>query len=393
MTEQILNVGADAAAEPVFVQRATDPVILPQPYVTPTDFAAQYPTPLDPTEVLAMCEELSVWNAIPEVRTGLQAYTWREMDYLYMISGASTNIDKYIAFADGECPEEYRHDGDNFTVTLKNIGAKKTLSISDIMHSQAVAGAGGIGALLGGFPSSEGLPGGADVASFQREVVRNVKEKEVRLAMTLVMNAWDRLLVQGDLTTNSLEFDGIEYADTVSGCDFHANSNTASGTFSATAFDRFLSEGCAKPTHIFGHSTAIQEMMSDYFQLGFQGSQVIGFTGPADRIVPGFNFAAFVNTGIGRLQVVADNNFRRTNIAGGMFQADLWPLRMTHNGEPLVYKITQIPLVYKDLNPGCTAISFEVWAKTALIIKMCCAQSTYTSQFTGRLVTTCAVLD
>ena len=36
------------------VFRATDPVILPQPYASPADFAAQYPTPLDPTEIIAM---------------------------------------------------------------------------------------------------------------------------------------------------------------------------------------------------------------------------------------------------------------------------------------------------------------------------------------------------
>ena len=391
MTEKVLNVGEDAATEPAFVQKSTDPVILPQPYAQPTDFTAQYPTPLDTTEILAMCEEISAWKAIPEVRTGLQSYTWREMDYLYMTSGATSQLDAYIAFADGACPEEYDHSGDNWTVDLKNIGAKKTLSISDIMHSQAVAGAGGIGRLIGGFPSSEGLPGGTDIATFQREVVRNVKEKEARLAMTLVMNAWDRLLINGDTTTNSLEFDGIEYWNTRASCTFHTNTNTASGTYSSTTFDRFLSEGCAKPTHIFGHSTSIQEMMSSYFQLGYQGSQLVNFP-DGNRIVPGFNFASQVNTGIGKLTVVADDNFRRTDIAGGMFQADLWALRMTHNGEPFVYKITQIPLAYQDLAPGCTAISFEIWAKTALVIKACCSQGKYTTQFTGTLVTTCAIL-
>jgi hypothetical protein len=393
MAEPILNVGEDAAVEPAFVAKATDPVILPQPYVSPSDFHEQYPTPLDTTELLALCEELSVWKSIPEVRTGLQIYTWREMDFLYMTSGSTSNIDKYIAFADGDCPEEFDHGGDNWSVYLMNIGAKKTLSLSDIMHSQAIAGAGGIGTLLGGFPGSEGSPGGSDLGSFQREVVRNVKEKEVRLASTLVMNAWDRLLVNGDTTTNSLEFDGIEFWDTRASCTFHTNTNAASGTFDGTAFDRFLSEGCARPTHLLGHPAAMQEVMSAYFQLGFQGSQIIGFNGPANRITPGFNFASQVNTGIGTLTVIADTNFRRTLSAAGMFQADIWALRMVHNGEPLVYKITQIPLVYKDLVPGCTAISFEIWAKTALVIKMCCAQGKYTSQFTGRIVSTCAVLD
>ena len=42
------------------IQRTTDPVILPQPYASPADFSAQYPTPLDPTELIAMCEEVSL---------------------------------------------------------------------------------------------------------------------------------------------------------------------------------------------------------------------------------------------------------------------------------------------------------------------------------------------
>jgi len=386
--EPVLNLGEGAAKEKAFVSKTTDPVILPQPYSQPADFTAQYPTPLDPTEVIAMCEEVTLLQAIPEIGTSLNSYTWREMTSLEFTSGSS-----YIAFADGECPEEYTHDGDNTTVNIKNIGAKKTLSIRDIMHSTAVARAGwhGINTLVGGFPTGEGVPGGSDLASFQREVVLGVKEKEVRTAMVLVMNGWDRLLVQGDSNTNSLEFDGIENWATNMSCTMHTNDNSASGSFSAAAFDRFVSESCAKPTHVFGHPQAIQEMLSGYFQLGFAGSQVVNFA-DGNRITPGFNFAGFVNTGVGRLVVVADNNFRRTNIGGGNFQADLWALRMTHNGEPLVYRLTQIPLSLNDLVPGCTAISFEVWAATALVIKACCAQGKYTSQFTGRIASTCTAI-
>jgi len=383
--EEVLNLGEDAAVEESFISKTTDPVILPQPYAQPADFTAQYPTPLDPTEIIAMCEEITAWQAIPEVQIALNAYTWREMDELAFTSGSA-----YIAFADGECPYEYTHDGDNVTVSIKNIGAKKTLSIRDIKHSMAVAGANwhGINTLIGGLPSGEGLPGGSNVATFQREHVRDVKEKEVRTAMTLVMNGWDRLLILGDHDTNSLEFTGIEeWADNYS-CTFHTNDNDASGTFSGAAFDRYLSESCAKPTTLFGHPATMQEVMSAYFQLGFQGSQVVNFAS-GDRITPGFNFAGFVNTGVGRLAVVADNNFTRTDIGGGMFQAAVWALRMTHNGEPLIYKATQIPLSLNDLVPGCTAISFEVWAATALIVKMCCAQGEYTGQFTGTIATTC----
>ena len=377
----------DLETKSAMVEKATDPLISPN-YVQPVDFTAQYPTPLDTTEILRLCEEVSLLQAIPTVRTNLSVFSWREMTAL-AFTGSSTS---QLSFADGYCPEEYYHDGENQTVTIKNIGAKKNLSIRDIMHSRAVAGMGqGINQLVGGFPAGEGLPGG-DGASFQREFVRDVKEKEVRLAMTLVMNGWDRLLVDGSTAVSSLEFDGIENWATNMSCTMHTNTNTASGTFSAASFDQFLYESCAKPTHVFGHPSAIQEMMSAYFQLGFQGSQVVNFSGPGDRIVPGYNFASFVNTGVGQLQVVADNNFRKTAAGATTFQADLWAFRMTHNGEPLVYQVTQIPLSLNDLVPGCTAISFEVWAATALVIKACCAQSRFVSQFTGRIATTCTTI-
>jgi hypothetical protein len=163
----------------------------------------------------------------------------------------------------------------------------------------------------------------------------------------------------------------------------------ASGTFSATNFDRWLSEGCAKPTHLLGHPAAIQEVMSAYFQLGFQGSQVINFA-DGNRLTPGFNFAGFVNTGIGRLQVIADSNFTRTASGTNSFSSKIYALRMTHNGEPLVYRETQIPLSLVDLAPGCTAISFEIWKKTALIIKAMCAQGVYSfGSLTGRILTQC----
>lgn len=394
--EKVLDpsTGKPFVAGQQLVERATDPLILPQPYSQPTDFTAQYPTPLDTTELIDKCEEVNLLRAIPELPFSLNAYTWREMDVLSMYSGTTADPN-YIAFADGSCPEEFDHTGDNYTVYMKNIGAKKTLSIRDIKHSTAVAAANwnGINTLIGGLPSSEGLPGGSDLPSFQREVVRNAKEKEVRLAMTLVMNGEDRLLVNGDATTRTLEFDGIENYFSNRTCTMHtgSTSSSGSGTFAAAGFDQWLAESCAKPTHIFGHPAAIQEMMSAYFQLGFAGSQVVNYQ-DGNRIVPGFNFAGFVNTGVGRLMVVADSNFRKTAQGSTAFQADLWALRMTHNGEPLVYRLTQIPLSLTDLAPGCTAVSFEVWKATALIIKMCCAQGKYSASFTGRVVTTCARL-
>lgn len=387
MPEEIIkNLGADAGREAAFVARTTDPVILPQPYASPADYAAQYPNLLDPLEVVDLCEELSVWRALPEKRTELKEEYWRELTSLAFTSGSTA-----LTFADGQCPEEYTHNGSNKTVTLKNIGAKKSLTESDIRDSMAKAGMpmGAISAMLGGFAASEGNPGGSDLASFQRQSVAGVKAKEIRLAETLVLNGWDRLLVTGDLTANALDFDGIE--SIISGSCGHISVAGASGTISAASFDRFLSESCAKPTHLFGHPAAMQELMSAYFQLGFAGSMVINPPN-GNRITPGYNFASAVNTGMGLMQVVADNNFRRTAAAAGQFQSDIFALRMVHNGEPLVYKVTQIPFHWNDLAPGCTAISFQVWAKTALVIKQCCAHGRYKSLFSGNIVTTCTAI-
>jgi hypothetical protein len=381
--------GAFVAGSDALVARRVDPLVTD--VSTPIDFAAQYPTPLDPTEVIAMCEEVNLLNAIPERGTGLQQEIWRELNELAFSSGSS-----YIAFADGACPEEYFHDGDNTTVNLKNIGAKKSLTISDIIHSQAVtAGGSGIRALLGGWDGSAGMPGGATQGTMGLESIANLKEKEVKLGMTLVLNGEDRLLAVGNASARPLEFSGIE-TQVTSGGGAHTNLITgqnASGTFSAQVFDRFLGEACAKPTHIFGHPQAIQELMSGYFQLGFQGSQLINFNG-GDRIVPGFSFAGFVQTGVGRLQVVADNNFTKVNPGGtNYYQSSLYALRMTHNGVPLVYRTTQIPLSLTDLAPGCTAVSFEIWKKTALIIKAMCAQNYFQfGSWTGRSVTACTAI-
>jgi hypothetical protein len=401
LQEPMLNLGQEggvinpqAVVQQAMVMRATDPTLSPTPYASPADFAAQYPTPLNVQEVIAMCEEVNLLRMIPENPDGpfmLKAETWRELNELAFTSGSS-----YVSFADGDCPEEYTHDGDNTTVTLKNIGAKKSLSISDIMHSQAVAGMNrggfgvGISELVGPAASSTGFPGGADSGSFTREGVANVKEKEVRLGLTLVMNGWDRLLVNGSVSGNSLEFDGIETIVTAANGSY-TNSSSPSGTFSAQTYNRFLDAGCAAPTHILGHPQATNEMMSGYFTLGFNGSQQVFFTS-GDRITPGINYAGFVNTSRGKMTVISDWNFDRNNSGGGTFQGDLFGLRMTHNGVPLVYRRTQIPLGLTDLLPHCTAISFMVWAKTALVVKHKCAHSRFSAVFTGTITSQCTMI-
>ena len=380
MAEVILNLGE---GDPAFVSRATDPVSPNSS--TPGDFAAQFPTPLDTTELVTMCEELSAWRTIPEVRTGLKVYTWRDLTSL-----AFTTSGSLIGFADGACPEVYTHDGANGSVTLKNLGAYKALTISDIMHSVASIGAGyGMRALAPGFAFGEGMPGGQDSGAGYLGIISDLKAKEMQLGATLVLNGWDKMLVDGSLSINALHFDGIQ-TQVTSGNGAHVNAVSGiSGTFSADEFDAFLAEGCAKPTHIFGHPQALQVMLSGYFQLGFAGSQVIN-TNNSERIVPGFNFAGEVITGVGRMVVVADANFAATSVGGGKVQSTLYPLRMTHGGDNLVYKITQIPLSFKDLAPGCTSIQFQLWAKTALVIRAMCAQNAYNKRFSINLAGSCA---
>ena len=375
--------GAAFSQAPGMVVRQNDNIYNLQP-TTPQDYVAQYPIPLDTTELVVMCEEIGMWRALPEKPTALKAETWRELNQLAFSSGSS-----YVSFADGACPEEYYHDGSNTTTTLKNIGAHKSLEISDIMQSAAIAAAGwnGINKLIGGFQFGEGMPGGNDQGTFLAETVADLKAKEMALAGTLVLNGWDRLLVSGNAGTNALEFSGIQTL-IASGTGAHYDYSTSiSGTFSAASFDRFLSEGCAKPTALAGHPQAIQELMSAYFALGFNGSQLI-FHNDGSRVIPGYNFAGEVNTGIGLLKVIADRNFTQTTVST-QFQSDIFALRLVHNGEPLIYKATQIPFSFRDLVPGCTSIQFEIWAKTALIVKAACAHGAYRALFSGRSVTTC----
>jgi hypothetical protein len=391
--EQILNLAGGGAFDEAMVRRASDP-IFPIAPSTPIDFVAQFPQPLDTTELVAMCEELSLWQNLPEQFTALKAETWRELNELAFTSGSS-----YISFADGACPEAFYHDGDNQTINLKNIGAYKSLTISDILHSAAVSsmsvgGQGvGINRLVGGFAFGQGMPGGSDQGSFISEAVSDLKAKEMVLASTLVLNGWDKLIATGNAGSNSLEFSGIETLIT-SELGAHANDLTgqnASGTFSGASFDQYLTEGCAKPDTIAGHPQAVQELMSAYFQLGWQGSQQIIFDN-GTRLTPGYNFRGEVNTAIGTLRVVADRNFTKTSAGTNSFMSNLYPIKMVHNGMPLVYKLTQIPFALKDLVDGCTAIQFMVWAKTALIVKALCAQGVYRHQWTGRNVTTCPVI-
>lgn len=366
--------------------RATDPVIVPQPYYSPNDFTTEFGVPVDTTEIIALCEEISALNALPEVVNGANTESWLEMNALYFTGGQN-----YIAFENGGCPEEYTASTVNRTVSKKHFGGKKTLSQSDIVHSMASIAAGyGVSALVG--PTAG--PYGDGPSTFARQSVADAKEKEIRRMMTLVMNGWDELLVKGSVTDNAEEFDGIEnLVTTGNGSRGNPFNATYSGTFNVAHFDEWLAAGCAKPTHIFGHPSTLQALKIAYWSLGASAMapQLIqnGNTG----VEAGVTFANVIHTSVGPITLVPDSRFTRTDLNNGTFSANLYALRMAHNGEPLVYRATQIPLSFKDLMPGCSAISFTVWGVSALVVKHACAHGVYRAAFNGLVQDGCSYID
>jgi hypothetical protein len=175
-------------AKSLIAKTTTDPVVLLQPYAQPADFAAQYPQPLDPTEILTLCEEIMVWQTLPEVVTPTNADSWREMDELAFDATGETNQGFFLK---GGCPDTYSHDGDNQSITRMYLGGQKTLSYEDIKHSLAVA-------------SIQGLGISAISTQARRAAVADVKEKEMLLEEILTLNKWDRALVKGNSATNAL---------------------------------------------------------------------------------------------------------------------------------------------------------------------------------------------
>lgn len=361
------------------VTRASDPAIHPQPYYSPPDFANQFGIPVDQTEIIALCEEVSMYNALPEVVNGSNTESWREMTELNFTGGQN-----FIAFENGGCPEEYEDRTVNRTVAKKHIGAKKTISESDLVHSVAsIAGGYGINQLIGAVPWQD-VTGVEGPSSFTRGVITNAKEKEIRKQLILVLNGWDELLVAGSASANSEEFDGIETIVTSgNGARINYDKNVYTGTFSVTRFDEWLAAGCAKPTHVFGHPTAIQALKLAYWSLGAAASAPQVHVPGNSAIQAGATFANRIQTSVGELILVPDARFSRTDHGDGTFSSSLYVMRLSHNGEPLVYKATQIPLAFKDLAPGCSAISFMTWAVTALVVKHMCAHSQYRARFSG----------
>lgn len=363
----------------------TDPVVLLQPYTQPSDFTAQYPQPLDPTEILTECEEISVYRALPEVVTPFNADQWREMTDVDFATATGLTNDGF--FDKGGCPDRITASGETKSITRRYIGAQQTLSFEDIQHSAAVAAIRGLGISR----LMTHTVGGPDVI----DVVRDAKAKEIKKQEIIVLNNWDLALVKGDNSVNSLAFDGIETQVTAAN-GARCNADTT-GTFNIEEFDNFLVAGCARPTHIFGHPKALESIKKGYLSLGATAGsqpvqQVVLTRGADGGVVPGMVLADEVFTSIGRIMLVPDFRFTATQVADHAFESTVYPLRVRHNGEPLVYKSTQTPLVFKDLSPGCTAISFMVYAVTALTIKHMCAQACWTSQFAGIVGTGCDVV-
>lgn len=363
----------------------TDPVVLLQPYTQPTDYTGQYPQPLDPTEILTQCEEISVWRALPEVVTPFNADQWREMSTLDFATATGLTNDGF--FQKGGCPDRITASGSNKTITRMYLGAQQSLSFEDIQHSAAVAAITGLGIqrLL------TATVGGPDVIS----VVRDAKAKEIRKQEILVLNNWDLALVKGNSAVNTLAFDGIETQVTVAN-GARGNVNTT-GAFDIETFDNFLAIGCARPTHLFGHPAALRVVKEGYLSLGATAGaqpiqQVIMTRGADGGVVPGLFLADEVFTAVGKLTLVPDFRFTTTAVGANAFQSSIYALRVYHNGEPIIYKSTQTPLVFKDLVPGCTAISFMVYTVSALVIKHMCAQAVFSSHFTGVASSGCVVV-
>lgn len=368
----------DSVAKGLVEKTTTDPVVLLQPYSQPSDFTAQYPQPLDPTEILQLCEEIRVWEALPEVVTDTNADQWREMTALEMDATGQTN---HGFFLKGGCPDTHTRSGTNQTITRMYLGDQATLTYEDIKHSMAVAGMQGLGI-------------SAISTQNRRVAIADAKAKAMLTMEINTINNWDRALVKGNDTTNPLEFDGIETQVTnANGARTNAD---PTGQFDVEEFDQFLAAGCARPTHVFGHPMALRAIKYAYMSLGATGGtapimQVV-LNKDGSQMIPGYNLADQIDTSVGRLTLVPDFRFTATQVQPDRFHAAVYPLRLYHNGEPIVYKSTQTPLSFKDLAPGCTAISFEIYAVTALVIKHMCAQALFTANWPGVVAQQCSIV-
>lgn len=363
--------------------RASDP-IFPNGVGTPGDFLTEFPVPVDTTELITLCDETSLYRALPEVTNDSNVETWRELTELDFLSGCSD-----IAFPKGECPEDFQHStGRVEGVPLKHIGALKNLTESDIIASRASIQAGyGVNNLLGAF-GPEGLtPGEGSVISLMNSRITDLKTKEMTLMGALILNGWDQLLVDGSAQINPDEFDGLTTLITAAN-GARCNDSITSGSFDVDTFNAFLMAGCAHPQAIIGNPIALAAISLAYFGMGLQSI----FFDRNQNVVPGLHFAGEIMTVLGPITLIADRRFPVTDNGDGTINSTVYPVRLRHNGAPLIYKRTQIPLSYRDLAPGCTAIRFEEFAVTALIVKGLCAQSCYNADFAGLVDDTCSYI-
>lgn len=325
LTESEISLVAKALSEEMkkgdLVEKTqTDPNILPQPYVQPTQFTAQYPQPLDPTEILDMCEEITVWKTLPEIVTDYNSDQWREMTSLSFDSTGETN---HGFFTKGSCPDEQIHEGENTSVTRRFLGVYESISYEDLRHSIAVSRTRGLGI------SRLSLDSGM-------ETVIGVKEKAIKLNEVVALNKWDLALVKGSNAVVATAFDGIEIQVTNAN-GARVNSNPT-GTYNEEEFDNFLAAGCARPTHIFGHPKALRAIALGYLSLGATGGtqpvQMIQINQDRSGIVAGFTLAPRIQTFVGELILVPDFRFTATTTGADIFSSTVYPLRVYHNGEP-----------------------------------------------------------
>jgi hypothetical protein len=364
------------AVDGAIVEKANDPILRYPAALTPADFSFEFGTPIDTTELLTLCEETSMYEALPEVVNGSNTESWRESASMFLASGTAS-----FSFAAGDCPSFVGSEtGTLMAVAKKHVGIMSTLTESDIQHSIASIAAGyGVRELLGPINAANSMDIG-------REAIRSLMDKEIKKQSILMLNGLDSLLVKGNAASITTEFTGIEnYVTGANGARVNPSSSAYSGTFNAQRFDEWLSAGVAKPTHLYSHPTTLQALKTGYWGLGASSgpAQILNFTGPAREVVPGLTFADTIMTSIGELVCVPNTRFSRTNHGDGSFSAKIYALRMAHNGEPLIYRATQIPLSYKELPPGCSAVQFMTWAVTALVIKWMKAQAVYTAKFQG----------
>lgn len=343
------------------VKRATDPI---GTGVTPTGFSGDYPVRLDPQAVFQLANNANLLRVIPEVTIGTKEYTWREITSVDFAAGKSA------PFPDGDMPETFDDNGETKVVNLKTYGVMRRLKLTDILHSAASAGV------------QQRLKIWNDDGEMNPEIIADLKAAQIKNATALLANALDKHLVIGDSGADPLQFDGLKKQVTAAnGAQEHIDA--VGTTFDVNHFDKFLSQDTADGEHIIvAHPQVIEQIKRAYWST--IGTHTI-FVANNDPVAPGVTLDNRIMTSIGEVLLVPDRNFGLTDNGDGTYAADIYVLNMRVAGEPLVYRVSQIPMSYKDLAEGATSIGIMVWTNTALVVKGMPVQKHYKSNFAGVL--------